>query len=607
MAHERYCDGARCVAAAAVLCAAPVLADAAESIRAHGISTFGDLKYAADFAHLDYVNPEAPKGGEISIWAQGTFDSMNPYSRKGRAGQLSSIQFESLLEGTADEVSGSYGLLASTIEYPEDRSWAIFELRPEARFSDGSPVTAEDVLFSYEQFRDYGLTSFRRELERAVASASVEGEGRIRFDFKTEESTLRYPALVGGLPVFSKAWFEANDASLEESSMTPPIGSGPYRPTEIDVNARIVYRRNPDYWGSHLPINQGRANFDTIRVEYFADSNSALEGFKGGAYSFRQENVSKTWATGYDFPAIADGSIVKRSYPDGANANGQSFVFNLRRDKFADRRVREAIGMMFNFEWSNSTLFFDAYARIHSFWENSELAATGLPGEAELALLEPLRDQMPESIFTEPAVKAAYSSERQLDRGNLKRAAELLEMAGWGVGDGGMRIDADGNRLTVEILTASPAFDRVILPYVENLRRLGVDANLNRIDYSQYTDRRRGHDFDMIVDSFPLSLEPGSSLYQYFGSRNIDGVFNSPGLANPAVDALIETVIAAQSRAEMTVAVRALDRVLRSERFWVPQWFRDSYNVAYQNIYRHPDSLPPYSLGYLDFWWAVSE
>ena len=579
----------------------------ADSIRSHGISTFGDLKYAADFSYLDYVNPDAPKGGEISIWAQGTFDSMNPYSEKGRAGRLSSIQFESLLTGTADEVSSSYGLLAAEIEYPEDRSWAIFDLRPEARFSDGTPVLADDVEFSYQQFLENGLISFRRELERAVSSVVVENPHRIRFNFNTAESTRRYPALVGGLPIFSKTWFTANNANLAESSMTPPIGSGPYLVDRIDVNERIIYRRNPDYWGAHLPINRGRSNFDSIRVEYFADSNAALEGFKAGTYSFRQENVSKTWATGYDFPAVENGEIVKRRYPDGTNASGQSFVFNLRRDRFADPRVREAIGLMFNFEWSNSTLFFDAYARIHSFWENSDLAASGQPGEAELALLEPLRDQIDASVFAEPAVMAPVSEQNQLDRNNLRKAADLLAAAGWQVDSEGLRIDNSGRRLELEILTASPAFDRVVLPYVENLRRLGVDARMSRVDYAQYTDRRRNHNFDMIIDSFPMSLEPGNGLRQYFGSQNTDGVFNSPGISDPAVDALIEHVILAENRQELKIAVRALDRVLRAERFWVPQWFRDSYTVAYQDIYDHPQTLPPYSLGHLDFWWAKVE
>lgn len=572
-------------------------------IKSHGISTFGNLKYPADFSHLDYVNPDAPKGGEIAVWAPGTFDSMNPYSRKGRAGALSSVFFESLLMGTADEVSATYCLICESMEYPEDRTWVVFNMRPEARFSDGTPLTAEDVKFSYEIFLEEGLISFRRILAKAVDTVEVESPYRIKFTFKTDEPTRDYPALVGGLPIFSKAWFESTGAMLDESRLEPAVGSAPYVLGELEINRRLVYNRNEDYWGDHLPINQGRNNFDAIRIEYFGDTVAAFEGFKGGAYTFRAENLSRQWATAYDFPAIDNGWVAKKTFPDGNKASGQSFVFNLRRDKFSDIRVREALGLMFNFEWSNQTLFYGLYARIHSFWENSDRAATGLPSEAELRLLNPLRDQLPTEVFTEPAVLGPSSGERQLDRSNLRRASELLDEAGWLIGDDGIRRNSEGTVLEVEFLEDSPTFARIINPYVENLQQLGVAASLSQVDPAQYTDRVRNHNFDVVVDSFAVSLEPGDGLKQYFGSQNIDGVFNSMGLANPAVDSLIDHVVAAETEEELVTAVRALDRVLRSLKFWVPQWYRNFHTVAYYDIFEYPENLPPYALGNMDFWW----
>ncbi len=591
------------------LMAAPAWPDGHQKIiKSHGISKFGNLKYPASFPHLDYVNPDAPKGGEIAIWGFGTFDSMNPYSRKGRAGALSSIFFESLLTGTADEVSSNYGLIAESLEYPEDRSWVIFNLRPQARFSDGTPITTEDVLFSYELFLNEGLTSFRAELGKAVAETEILGPHRIKFVFDTTESTLTYPAMVGGIPIFSKAWFDKTGAKLDESRMEPALGSSPYIVDEIEPGRRLIYRNNPNYWGRDLPINRGQNNFETIRVEYFADTSAAFEAFKGGAYTFRNENFSKNWATGYEFPAVDKGWVVKREFHDGTPVSGQSFIFNLRREKFQDPRVREAIGLMFNFEWSNETLFFGIYNRINSFWENSDLAASGLPGEDELALLEPLRGMVPDSVFTEPAVMAPTSNSRQLDRNNLRKASNLLDEAGWRVGDDGLRRNSDGNVLKVEFLGSSPSFDRIINPYVENLRAAGIDANYTRIDPSQFTNRERERDFDIITSSFGFGLEPsGPGLRQSLGSEHVDGAFNDTGLASEGVDRLIDHIQEATTIDELHVAVRALDRVLRAERIWVPQWFKSLHTVAYYDQFEHPENLPPYSLGQLGFWWFNSE
>jgi len=572
--------------------------------KAHAFNFFGEFKYPADFKHLNYVNPDAPKGGDISIWSMGTFDSFNPYSRKGRAGALASAPFESLLDGTSDEVGTSYGLLAETLEYPEDQSWVIFNMRPEARFSDGTPLTAADVVFSYEILRDKGLPSFRAVIEKQVASAEALGPHRVKFTFKDGVPTRDLPRTVGGLPIFSKAYYETSGADFEDSTLTPAIGSGPYVLDSIDVGQQIIYRRNPDYWGKALAINKGRHNFDSIRVEYFADYNSAFEGFKAGAYTFRTEASSKIWATGYDFPAIENGWAVKDTPPDGTLASGQSFVFNLRRDRFQDIRVRKAVGMMFNFEWSNKTLFYGIYERIESFWENSYLKASGMPSEGELAFLSPIADILPEGVLNSAAVGAPVSSERQLDRKNLRAASALLDAAGWVIGDDGLRRNAAGETLTLEILNDSQAFDRVINPYIENLRQLGVDAVHTRVDNAQMTERERSFDFDMVVGNFRTSLTSGAGLKQYFGSESAEfSLFNLSGYGSAAADRLIEDVMAAEDRATLNDATRALDRVLRAEVFWVPQWFKNTHTVAYYDMYRYPENLPPYALGTLDFWW----
>ena len=578
-------------------------------IKSHGISTFGDLKYSADIGHLDYVNPEAPKGGEISIWGFGGFDSLNPYTPKGRAARLSNIFYESLLTGTADEIGSSYGLIAESLEYPEDRSFVIFNLRDDVTFSDGSPLTAEDVVFSYQLFLEKGLPSFRAVLSQQVETAEVLDPLRVKYTFTDGFPTRDLPSTVGGLPIFSKAFYEENDRDFEESSLEPLLGSGPYVLGEMDVGQSISYVRNPDYWGWDHPMMIGRSNFDEITIEYFGDYNAAFEGFKGGAYTFRDEASSKAWGTGYDFPAVTERDwVMKDEVPDGTLATGQTFVFNLRKEKFQDPRVREAISLMFNFEWSNETLFYGIYERVTSFWENSDLAATGLPSEAELALLEPLADDLPAGVLGQEPVMPAVSSERgSTDRRNLRKASALLDEAGWTIGADGLR-RKDGQTLRVEFLNDSQTFDRVINPYVASLRQLGVDAVHNRVDQAEAVNRERSYDFDMVTAQFPMSYVPGFDLKQFFGSETADvSTRNMLGLKSPAVDALIDHVIAATSQEELETAVSALDRVLRAEKFWVPQWYKHVHTIAYYDIFEYPDPLPPYALGHLDFWWYNAE
>ncbi|WP_425091452.1 extracellular solute-binding protein [Tropicimonas sp. S265A] len=609
---DHYADWRLC--AGFVLVALSGLAAAqvrAEPITSHGISTFGDLKYPTDFAHLDYVNPDAPTGGEISVWAFGSFDSMNPYTLKGRAAGLSNAFFESLMTGTADEIGASYCLLCESLTYPEDRSEVTFTLREGIEFSDGSPLTTEDIVFSYNILLEKGLPSFRAQLAQKVETVEAIDPRTVRFVFKPDIPTRDLISDVGALPVFSKVHYEANDRDFEETSLEPLLGSGEYVLGRMDVGQTVVYERNPDYWGKDLPINIGRGNFDAIRIEYYADYNAAFEGFKGGTYTFRNEASSKIWATGYDFPAIQEGTIVKKELPNGAKATGQAWVFNLRRPQLQDPLVREAIGTMFNFTWSNETLFYGIYDQVDSLWDNSELEATGVPGPEEVALLQPLVDDglLDASILTSEPFSYPESGPRQLDRGNLRRASALLDEAGWIVGDDGLR-RKDGQTLRVEFLNDSQTFDRVINPFVENLKRLGVDARHTRIDNAQATARERPpqYDFDLVTTFMSTEYIPGSSLRQYFGSETADtSTFNKMGLKSEAVDRLIEVVLAAKSAEELKTSVHALDRVLRAEKFWIPQWNKNTHTVAYYDMYEFPETLPPYSLGNLDFWWFNAE
>ena len=581
-------------------------------ITAHGISTFGELALPADYKHLPYVNPDAPKGGELSQWAQGTFDTMNPYSAKGLAATGSNIMLESILIGTADEIGASYCLLCTTMEYPEDRSWVIFNLRAEAMFSDGTPLTSEDVIFSYETFLAKGLTDFRTVFAEQVAGAEAMGPNKVKFTFKPGVPTRDLPDTVGGLPVFSKAHYIANKLDMEETTLIPYLGSGAYLVDRMDVGRTIVYKRNPDYWGEALPISIGQNNFDSLRYEYFSDGNAAFEGFKAGVYRFRMETSSKSWATQYEFPTVASGQVIKVELPSGAKASGQAFIFNLRRPNWQDPKVREAVRLMFNFDWSNTTLFFGLYDRIDSVWENTPMAAEGVPSPEEVAILQPVVDAglLPASILTDTAVMAPPSGERQLDRGNLRKASALLDEAGWPVGDDGIRRNAAGETLKLEFLNANPQFDRVITPYVENLIALGIDAKMESVDPAQYEARTRNpqYDFDMITDAAASTYFSGSELKQYYGSATADvSVFNTSGLKSKGVDKLIDVVMAARTMADLTVATKALDRALRAEGFWVPQWYKASHWVAYYNMYEHPAVLPPYALGQTSLWWYNAE
>ncbi len=589
-------------------------------IRAHGYSFFGDLKYPADYPHFDYVNPDAPKGGEISLFAPGTFDSMNPYSRKGRAGRLSWMVYESLLGGSeatgeplpGDRYNEGYGLLAESLEYDEGKTWVIFHMRPEARFADGTPVTAHDVVFSHNLFLDQGLRSYAEAVRRRVIGAEALDDHRVKFTFAEGISRRSLIDQVGGTPVFPRAWYENTGARLDEPRLEAAPGSGPYQVKSHEVNRNIVYERNPDYWGWHLPINKGRHNFDRIRIEYFADDNAAFEAFKAGIYTFRPEGNSKTWATGYDFPAIRAGHVVRAELPDGLPPTPSGFIFNLGREKLQDKRVRQAIALGFNFEWTNASLQYGLFKQRHSFVQDTPLEAKGLPGGAELALLQSLGDLVPEEMLTEPAVMAHTSNgERLNDRRNLRRAMQLLDAAGWPVGDDGKRRNAAGEVLTIEIpisSSGSATMSAVVESFVSNLKLMGIDAKFDKIDAAQYTARERDRDYDLIFDSYMAFLEAGTGLHQRYGSREAEfSLFNPAGLASPMVDALIDRALEATTLEEQNVALMALDRALRFEFFMIPTWYLDRSWVAYWDMYERPDPLPPYATGVLDFWWYNEE
>jgi microcin C transport system substrate-binding protein len=572
---------------------------------AHGVSTFGGLKYGPDFTHFDYVNPEAPKGGTFSTWAFGTFDSLTPYILKGNAAAGASVFYDSLLTGNLEEPDASYGLVAASMEFPENREWVVFHMRPEAKFRDGSQVTAHDVVFSYETLLDKGRPSFKTTFQYFKTVEALD-DFTVKFTFDPEGPLRELLMTAGGIPILSQAYYETVDFS--ESSIEPPMGSGPYTLDSVDPGRSVSYKRRADYWGRDLPVNVGSDNFDVIKFEYFADYTTAFEAFKGGAYLFREEFSSKVWGTGYDFPAIDAGQVIVDTLPDGRPAGTQGFWFNLRRDKFQDPRLREAIGMAFNFEWSNESLFYNLYQRTDSFWENSPtLQAEGMPSAAELALLEPLREFIPETVFTEPAFSPAVSKSSDLaDRRTLRRAGKLLDAAGWEVGDDGFRY-RDGVKLEIEVLNDSPTFERIINPYIENLKRLGVDASSNRVDAAEAQEREKNFDYDIVTQRFSMSQTPGNELRQIFGSASVNtpGSVNVAGLSNEGVDRLIRIIADADNREDLDTAVRALDRVLRAMHIWVPQWYKGAHNIAYRDVFGRPytDTPPPLSMGESSIWW----
>lgn len=597
----------------------PIQGDPNEIIRAHGYSFYGDLSYPADFPHYNYVNPTAPRGGEIALWAPGTFDSMNPYTRRGRAGRYSWSFYETLLETSgpfdenapADVYGEYYGLIAHALEYPRSKDWVVFHLRPEARFSDGNPLTAQDVVFTHNLFLEQGLPSYAEAVGYRVTGAEAVDDHTVRFTFREGISRRSLIDQVGATPVFSKAWYDSTGARLDESRMETAPGSGPYILAGLEVNRRLTYRRNPDYWGWHLPNAQGRHNFDTVRIDYFADDTAAFEAFKAGTYTMRPEGNSQRWATGYDFPAVTRGDVVKEAIPDTTPPTPTGFVFNLARPQFADRRVREAIGLAYNFEWTNQQLQYGLVSQRVSFSQGTRFEAQGVPEGDDLAYLTELGDLVPAEILTETAIMPHTSSaDRLQDRRNLRRANALMEEAGWIVGNDGVRRNADGAPLEIIFPFASSVsqtLESVIDTFIQNLQAMGIQARSQKIDPAQYTLRSRDRDYDMVFDQYVSFLDVGTGLLQRFGSEAADDVFNPAGLRSPLVDRIINDALVAPTPETRDVRLRVLDRVLRWERFMVPVWYVAETWYAYWDFFRHPEELPTFADGTLDFWWYDAE
>ena len=574
----------------------------------HGLSSFGDLKYPPDFPHFDYVNPDAPKGGEVRLRDIGSFDNLNPFILKGiklrgvGATALAGLPFDTLMTPAGDEPDAVYGLVAESAEVAPDRSWVSFRLRPEARFNDGSPLTAEDVVFSFETLKARGEPSFRIVL-RDVESATAEGLHRVRFAFRQGAVTRDLPLTVAGLPILSRAWYETR--AFDRTTLDPPLGSGPYRIVRADQGRTIVYERVADYWARDLPVNRGRFNYGVIRFDFYRDRNIALEAFKAGEYDFREEFTSKMWATAYDFPAIEEGLVKREAIPDESPANRQFFVLNQRRGIFGDRRVRAAFDLAFDFEWTNRNIFYGLYARTRSLYQNTPMAARDLPTPGEVALLGPYRDRLPAEVFTRVFEPPATDGSGKARR-NLRAARKLLREAGYAVRDGKLR-DPSGRPVSMEFLTFSPTFERVYAPLVRNLGRLGIAATIRIVDSAQYANRMQEFDFDVTTAAFGTAPTPGVGERNFWGSEaaRSPGGLNYAGIADPVVDALIEKIADAPDRGSLETAARALDRVLLWNRHVVPQWFNANHNIAYWDKFARPGIAPRYDggFGFLDTWW----
>ncbi len=611
---------------ALAVCLLTIPAQAAE--RRHGLSAFGDLKYPPDFLHFDYASPDAPKGGSFSLVGWGgvtTFNSLNAYILKGDAAQGLELLFDTLMTRAEDEPDAVYGLVAREAEVADDKLSVTFYLRPEARFYDGTPVTANDVVFSFDTLKEKGHPIIRQTIRDVVKAEAIDPH-TVKYTF-TGELVRDLPLTVAGLPILSKAYYANRE--FDQTTLDAPLGSGPYRVGRVQQGRSIVYKRNPDYWAKDLPVNRGRWNFDEITFEYFRDRTASMEAFKAGAYDFREEFTAKVWSTEYGFPAAKDGSVKLETLPDATPSGTQGFFINTRRDKFKDERVREALGLVFDFEWANRNLFHGLYTRTQSYFENSPMKAEGIPSAEEKALLENLGHPVDPAAFG-TAVVPPVTDGSGVDREKLRAAGKLLDEAGWKIRvikvedpDCGfwcrtliatglssarterIRTNDKGERLTVEFLNFEPNFERVISPFVRNLRLLGVEARQRMVDPAQYQQRVKDYDFDLTTERYGMGNTPGVGLRAFFGSdaASAPGSFNIAGISDPAVDALIEKVVNAKSRAELTTAARALDRVLRAGHYWVPHWYKPKHNIAYWDRFERQAIKPLYDRGILDTWW----
>ncbi|WP_232363794.1 extracellular solute-binding protein [Desulfogranum japonicum] len=583
-----------------------MLQPAQSLLAAHGESLDGELKYPKDFKHFDYVSPNAKQGGTLNLHSLGGFDKMNPFTLKGESPEgLGTYVYETLTVSSLDEPFAQYGLIAKDIAMAPDQKSVTFTLNPKARFADGTPVRAEDVIFSLEILQSEEASPFYQLYFHDIERGEIIDVHTVKFHFKRKNRELHM--IAGQLPVLSKKFFTEHgfNSTDAKDTLALPLGSGPYMVKSYDLGKHITYVKNPDYWAKDLPVRKGMFNFDTINIKYFKDQTVSLEAFKAGEFDFMYINIAKQWQRDLVGRKFDQGLLTKHAFAHKNNAGMQGFAFNTRRDLFKDRRVRQALGLALDFEWTNTTLFYSQYKRTNSYFANSELAATGLPSEDELKILEPFRKELPPEVFTQPLTPPTTAGPGGL-RANLRKAMALLKESGYQIQDGTL-VDSTGKPFTFEILLVSPTFERVMAGYVNNLQKLGVRASYRTIDPALYIDRIKNFNFDMTVQGFPQSQSPGNEQREFWGSSAAQrkGSRNVVGISDPVVDALIDAVIYAEDRKTLTVACRALDRVLWYGYYVVPNWYLDSHRLAFSTSLRYPETLPVYYSydQFLNTWW----
>jgi microcin C transport system substrate-binding protein len=597
------------LALAAPLTALLIGSAAAEDTQTHhhALSLVGEPKYAADFTHFDYVNPDAPKGGKVRMADIGGFDSLNPVLYRGEKASGLGLVYESLMSDSIDEPSTSYGLIAEWASYPADYSSVTFKIRDEARWQDGTPITPDDVIYSLEVNKNANprMGLYYKNVSRAEKT----GDNKVTFYFDTKGNR-ELPMIMGQLTILPKHYWTGKDAKGEQrdpmkTTLEPPLGSGPYRIKDVSPGRSITYERVADYWGKDLPVNKGQWNYDEIRFDYYRDQTVAFESFKAGNLDYWQETSAKNWATAYDFPAVRDGYVKRQEVRIKRTQPMQAFVLNLRRPQFQDRRVRQALNLAFNFEWANKNLFYGQYERVGSYFQDSELAAPeALPTGRELEILNEVKDQVPPEVFTEVHKNPVNKDQSDL-RQNLRKAVMLLKEAGWDVKKGVLTNAKTGQQMKIEFLLVSPLFERIVQPYLANLEKLGIKGSIRLVDSAQYTRRLNVFDYDVIVTTFAQSDSPGNEQRDFWGSEAAgrEGSMNLIGIKNPAIDKLVNHIIFAKDREELVAATRALDRVLQWEDFVVPQWYSPDVRIAYWARYGQPKTLPGLTPGFLQVWW----
>ena len=604
LSRRRFVQASAIAAASSMASFSPMIGPATAQEATYGLSLFGDLKYGPDFAHFDYVEPNAPKGGTLHLATVGTFSTLNPFTLKGVSAAGAGFPFESLLEGAADEPDAAYGLIAAEVALAPDRRSVRFLLRPEARWHDSTPVTAADVAFSFEILTTEGAPSFATQLA-GVDRVETSGDRNVTFHL-VDPDNRKLPLIVGGMPIVSEAYFRGR--SFGKTTLEPPLGSGPYRVGKVDAGRFIGFERIADYWGAALPVMTGRYNFDTIFIDYYRDRTVLVEALKAGEYDFHEEFTSKVWATQYDIPAVEEGWLIKDVLDDNTPSGVQAFFINTRLPKFQDRRVREALSYVFDFEWLNKNQFFGIYDRMASYFENSDLAARGLPSQAELAILEPHRGAVPEEVFTTEFVPPSTDGSGN-NRRNLRSARALLKEAGWITRDGALVNEATGEPMTIEFLYFEPTFERIYAVFARRLERLGVGVTLRLVDSVSYEERMKSHDFEITTLRFVFNLSPGAELNANFATATADqvGSSNAAGIKDPVVDALIAEVVGATDRATLVAAARALDRVLLWGHYMIPQWYKGAHHLVYWDKFGRPALKPRYARGVIDTWWVDRE